>query len=48
VKHLQAVKVEMVREGGRIDFKPVAGSEFTLDVDLVLLAMDSSAPSAGC
>jgi glutamate synthase (NADPH/NADH) small chain len=39
VKQLQAVKVEMVREGGRLDFKPIAGSEFTLEVDLVLLAM---------
>ena len=29
----------MVREGGRLDFRPVAGSEFTLDADLVLLAM---------
>jgi glutamate synthase (NADPH) small chain len=39
VKRLEAVKVDMVRQGGRIDFKPIAGSEFTLDVDLVLLAM---------
>ena len=39
VRQLQAVKVDMVREGGRIDFKPIAGSEFTLEVDLVLLAM---------
>ena len=39
VKRLEAVKVDMVREGGRLDFRPVAGSEFTLDVDLVLLAM---------
>ncbi|PYM91892.1 MAG: glutamate synthase [Candidatus Rokuibacteriota bacterium] len=39
VRQLQAVKVDMVREGGRIDFRPIAGSEFTLDVDLVLLAM---------
>jgi glutamate synthase (NADPH) small chain len=39
VKRLQAVKVDMVREGGRLDFRPVPGSEFTLDVDLVLLAM---------
>jgi glutamate synthase (NADPH) small chain len=39
VKRLQAVKVDMVREGGRLDFRPVPGSEYTLDVDLVLLAM---------
>ena len=39
VKKLEAQTVEMVRAGGRLDFKPVAGSEFTLDVDLVLLAM---------
>ncbi|MBI1847289.1 MAG: FAD-dependent oxidoreductase, partial [Candidatus Rokubacteria bacterium] len=39
VRQLHAVQVEMVREGGRLDFKPVPGSEFTLDVDLVLLAM---------
>ena len=39
VRQLQAVKADMVREGGRIDFKPIAGSEFTLEVDLVLLAM---------
>jgi glutamate synthase (NADPH) small chain len=38
-KRLEAVKVDMVREGGRLDFRPVPGSEFTLDVDLVLLAM---------
>jgi glutamate synthase (NADPH/NADH) small chain len=39
VKKLEAVKVNMTREGGRLDFKPAPGSEFTLDVDLVLLAM---------
>ena len=39
VRQLQAVKVDMVREGGRLDFKPAPGSEFTLEVDLVLLAM---------
>jgi glutamate synthase (NADPH/NADH) small chain len=39
VKHLHGVTVEMVREGGRMDFKPVAGGEFMMDVDLVLLAM---------
>jgi glutamate synthase (NADPH/NADH) small chain len=39
VRQLHAVQVEMVRNGGRLDFKLVPGSEFTLDVDLVLLAM---------
>jgi glutamate synthase (NADPH) small chain len=44
VRQLHAVQVEMVREGGRLDFKPVPGSEFTLDVDLVLLAMGFLGP----
>ncbi|HEU4370896.1 MAG TPA: glutamate synthase subunit beta [Methylomirabilota bacterium] len=44
VTRLHAVKVEMVREGGRLDFRPLAGSEFTLDVDLVLLAMGFVGP----
>src|SRR5437764_3493109 len=39
VRALQAVEVQMVREGGRVDFKPVPGTEFTLACDLVLLAM---------
>ena len=45
VKELHAVNVEMTRgEGGRLDFKPMAGTEFTLDVDLVLLAMGFVGP----
>jgi glutamate synthase (NADPH/NADH) small chain len=44
VKHLHAVKVEMVRDNGRLDFKPVAGGEFSMDVDLVLLAMGFLGP----
>src|SRR5437899_2827291 len=36
---LHAVEVRMVREGGRVDFTPVPGTEFTLPCDLVLLAM---------
>jgi glutamate synthase (NADPH/NADH) small chain len=45
VKQLHAVNVEMTRgEGGRLDFKPMAGTEFTLDVDLVLLAMGFVGP----
>jgi glutamate synthase (NADPH/NADH) small chain len=44
VTRLDAVRVDMLREGGRLDFRPVAGSEFTLDVDLVLLAMGFVGP----
>ncbi len=44
VTHLHAVKVDMVREGGRLDFKPTPGSEFALDADLVLLAMGFVGP----
>jgi len=44
VKQLEAQKVEMLRAGGRLDFKPVAGSEFTLNADLVLLAMGFVGP----
>ena len=44
VRQLQALTVEMTREGGRLDFKPVPGTEFTLDVDLVLLAMGFVGP----
>jgi glutamate synthase (NADPH) small chain len=44
VSQLHGRTVEMVREGGRLDFKPVAGSEFALDVDLVLLAMGFLGP----
>jgi glutamate synthase (NADPH/NADH) small chain len=44
VRALEAVKVDMVRDGGRVDFRPVPGSEFTLAVDLVLLAMGFTGP----
>jgi glutamate synthase (NADPH/NADH) small chain len=44
VRALEAVKVEMVREGGRLEFRPISGSTFTLDVDLVLLAMGFLGP----
>ncbi len=44
VRALEAVKVDMVREGGRLEFKPVPGSEFTLEVELVLLAMGFLGP----
>jgi glutamate synthase (NADPH) small chain len=44
VRRLEAVNVRLVRDGGRMDFKPVPGSEFTLDADLVLLAMGFVGP----
>jgi glutamate synthase (NADPH/NADH) small chain len=44
VRALQAVKVEMLREGGRVEFRPIPGSEFTLEVELVLLAMGFLGP----
>ena len=44
VRQLQAVTVQMVRDGGRVDFKSVPGTEFSLDVDLVLLAMGFLGP----
>jgi glutamate synthase (NADPH) small chain len=44
VRRLHAVKVDMARDGGRLDFKPIPGSEFELDVDLVLLAMGFLGP----
>jgi glutamate synthase (NADPH/NADH) small chain len=44
VTALEAVKVEMLREDGRLEFKPVPGSEFKLDADLVLLAMGFLGP----
>jgi glutamate synthase (NADPH) small chain len=39
VRALHAVKVEMVRKDGRMQFVPVEGSEFEIPADLVLLAM---------
>jgi glutamate synthase (NADPH/NADH) small chain len=44
VRGLEAVRVEMVREGGRVEFRPVPGSAFVLDADLVLLAMGFVGP----
>jgi glutamate synthase (NADPH/NADH) small chain len=44
VRKLHAHRVEMVREGGRLDFKPVPGTEFQMEVDLVLLAMGFLGP----
>jgi glutamate synthase (NADPH/NADH) small chain len=44
VTRLHAVSVDMVREGRRMDFRPVAGTGFELEVDLVLLAMGFVGP----
>jgi glutamate synthase (NADPH/NADH) small chain len=44
VRGLDAVEVEMVREGGRIQFRPIPGTEFGLETDLVLLAMGFLGP----
>jgi glutamate synthase (NADPH/NADH) small chain len=47
VRTLHGVQVEMVRRDGRVLFEPVAGSEFTLPADLVLLAMGFTGPERG-
>ena len=44
VAKLQTVKVEMVRQDGNVEFRPIRGTEFELDVDLVLLAMGFLGP----
>jgi glutamate synthase (NADPH/NADH) small chain len=44
VRALEAVRVDMVREGGRVEFRPIPGTEFTLETDLVLLAMGFLGP----
>ena len=44
VNALEAVKVNVVREGGRMEFRPIAGSEITLPAELVLLAMGFVGP----
>ncbi len=47
VKALHAVKVEPVQSNGRTAFEPVAGSEFEIPADLVLLAMGFIGPEKG-
>jgi glutamate synthase (NADPH/NADH) small chain len=47
VKALHAASVEARREGGRLHFDRVAGSEFELPADLVLLAMGFVGPERG-
>jgi len=44
VRRLLAHRVEMVREAGRLDFRPIPGTEFEMEVDLVLLAMGFLGP----
>ncbi len=44
VRRLHAHRVEMVRDGGRLDFRPISGTEFEMEVDLVLLAMGFLGP----
>ena len=47
VSALQAVRVEMVREGGRARFVTLADSSFDVKADLVLLAMGFVGPEKG-
>jgi glutamate synthase (NADPH) small chain len=47
VRALQAVKVEMIRKDGRMEFVPIPGSEFDIPADLVLLAMGFLGPERG-
>ena len=47
VRALHGVNVEVVREGGRVEMRPAANSEFTLQADLVLLAMGFLGPQRG-
>ncbi|MEQ1574539.1 MAG: glutamate synthase subunit beta [Vicinamibacterales bacterium] len=47
VKALHAVKVAMIRTGGRVSFEPVHGSEFEIPAELVLLAMGFVGPERG-
>jgi len=44
VRALHAVTVEAVQQNGRMEFKPVAGSEIEIKADLVLLAMGFLGP----
>jgi glutamate synthase (NADPH/NADH) small chain len=44
VKKLHGSKVELVRNDGKMSFEPVPGSDFEMDVDLVLLAMGFLGP----
>jgi glutamate synthase (NADPH/NADH) small chain len=47
VRRLHGSKVEMARKDNRVEFVPVPGTEFEMDVDLVLLAMGFLGPERG-
>ena len=47
VRSLQAIRGELVRDGGRVRFVPEPGSQFDLKADLVLLAMGFLGPEPG-
>jgi glutamate synthase (NADPH) small chain len=47
VKQLHATRVEIASRNGRLDIKPVPDGDFTLDADLVLLAMGFLGPERG-
>jgi glutamate synthase (NADPH/NADH) small chain len=44
VTTLHAVRVEMVTESGRVTFRPLPGTEYEMETDLVLLAMGFLGP----
>jgi glutamate synthase (NADPH/NADH) small chain len=44
VRALHGRKVEVALQGGRLDVKPISGTEFKLEADLVLLAMGFLGP----
>jgi glutamate synthase (NADPH/NADH) small chain len=44
VRTLHAHRVDMMTENGRMSFSPISGTEFELEVDLVLLAMGFLGP----
>jgi glutamate synthase (NADPH/NADH) small chain len=47
VATLHAAKVETINTNGRLEFKPIEGSEFEIKADLVLLAMGFLGPERG-
>jgi glutamate synthase (NADPH) small chain len=44
VKKLHGSKIELITQDGKMSFEPIPGSQFELDVDLVLLAMGFLGP----
>jgi len=47
VRALHALEVEPIRENGRLEFRPIPGTQFELQADLVLLAMGFLGPERG-